>query len=195
MIKNRKKKVNNYSKTSIVLHWLLAGFIFIQLSIGLDMVGIPKGLDGKRAFWFTLHKSLGICIAALVVYRLLWRVRNGVPEPLNSMRPWEHLLSSTNHFLLYFCIILMPLSGILGSLFSNYPLNFFGVPLPKLIDHNILINALLSQVHQVTSYLFIFLISIHVLAALKHLFIDCDGVFGRMMFNEKPKKGQDESVT
>ena len=190
MIKNRKEKVDNYSKTSIVLHWLLAGLIFIQLSIGLDMVGIPKGLDGKRAFWFTLHKSLGICIAALVVYRLLWRVRNGVAEPLNSMRPWEQLLSSTNHFLLYFCMILMPLSGILGSLFSNYPLNFFGVPLPKLIDHNILIKELLSQVHQVTSYLFIFLILIHVLAALKHLFIDCDGVFGRMMFKEKSKRQQ-----
>tara|TARA_B100001059_G_C17479605_1_gene401012 strand:+ start:152 stop:409 length:258 start_codon:yes stop_codon:yes gene_type:complete len=85
----------------------------------------------------------------------------------------------------------MPLSGILGSLFSNYPLNFFGVPLPKLIDHNILIKELLSQVHQVTSYFFIFLILIHVLAALKHLFIDCDGVFDRMMFNEKPKKQQD----
>jgi cytochrome b561 len=190
MIKNRKEKVDNYSKTSIVLHWLLAGLIFIQLSIGLDMVGIPKGLDGKRAFWFTLHKSLGICIAALVVYRLLWRVRNGVPEPLNSMRPWEQLLSSTNHCLLYFCMVLMPLSGILGSLFSKYPLKFFGVLLPKLIDYNILIKELLSQVHQVTSYLFIFLISIHVLAALKHLFIDCDGVFGRMMFrvNQKSNK-------
>ena len=188
MIKNRKKKVNNYSKTSIVLHWLLAGLIFIQLSIGLDMVGIPKGLDGKRAFWFTLHKSLGICIAALVVYRLLWRARNGVPEPLNSMRPWEHLLSSTNHFLLYFCMILMPLSGIFGSLFSKYQLNFFGVPLPKLFDHNISIKEPLSQLHQVTSYLFIFLILIHVLAALKHLFIDCDGVFGRMMFKIKSKR-------
>ena len=191
MIKNRKEKVDNYSKTSIVLHWLLAGLIFIQLSIGLEMVGIPNGPDGKRAFWFTLHESLGICIAALVVYRLLWRVRNGVPEPLNSMRPWEQLLSSTNHFLLYFCMILMPLSGILGSLFSNYPLNFSGVPLPKLIDHNILIKELLSKVHQVTSYLFIFLILIHVIAALKHLFIDCDGVFDRMMLNEKPKKQQD----
>ena len=191
MIKKRKEKIDNYSKTSIVLHWLLASLIFIQLSIGLDMVGIPKGMDGKRAFWFTLHKSLGICIAALVVYRLLWRVRNGVPEPLNSMRLWEKLLSSTNHFLLYFCMILMPLSGILGSLFSNYPLNFSGVPLPKLIDHNILIKELLSKVHQVTSYLFIFLILIHVIAALKHLFIDCDGVFDRMMLNEKPKKQQD----
>ena len=191
MIRNRKEKVDIYSKTSIVLHWLLASLIFIQLSIGLDMVGIPKGLDGKKAFWFTLHKSLGICIAALVVYRLFWRVRNGVPEPLNSMRPWEQLLSSTNHFLLYFCMILMPLSGILGSLFSNYPLNFSGVPLPKLIDHNILIKELLSKVHQVTSYLFIFLILIHVIAALKHLFIDCDGVFDRMMLNEKPKKQQD----
>ena len=191
MIKNRKEKLDNYSKTSIVLHWLLAGLIFIQLSIGLDMVGIPKGPDGKKAFWFTLHKSLGICIAALVVYRLLWRVRNGVPEPLNSMKPWEQLLSSTNHFLLYFCMILMPLSGILGSLFSNYPLNFSGVPLPKLIDHNILIKELLSKVHQVTSYLVIFLILIHVIAALKHLFIDCDSVFDRMMLNEKPKKQQD----
>ena len=187
MIKNRKDRISKYSKTSIVLHWLLAGLIFTQLSIGLDMVGIPKGVEGNRTFWFALHKSLGICISALVIYRLSWRIRFGAPEPLNSMRPWEHLLSLTNHFLLYFCMILMPLSGILGSLFSNYPLNFSGVPLPKLIDHNILIKELLSKVHQVTSYLFIFLILIHVLAALKHLFIDCDGVFGRMMFKEKSK--------
>ena len=190
MIKNSEERVRNYSKTSIVLHWLLAGLILIQFSIGLDMVSIPKGLDENRSFWFNLHKSLGICIAALVFYRLFLRIRLGVLKPLNSMRPWEQLLSSTNHFLLYFCMILMPLSGIFGSLFSKYKLNFFGVPLPKLIDHNILIKELLSQIHQVTSYLFIFLISIHVLAALKHLFIDCDGVFGRMMFrvNQKSNK-------
>ena len=193
MIKNRNKRITNYSKTSIVLHWLLAGLIFIQFSIGLDMVGIPKGLDENRAFWFTLHKSLGICIAALVFYRLFLRIRFGVPEPLNSMRPWEQLLSSTNHFLIYCCMFLMPLSGIVGSLFSKYPLNFFGVPLPKLVDHNILIKEPLSQVHQVTSYLFIFLISIHVLAALKHLFIDCDGVFGRMMFKGN-QKGNETKV-
>lgn len=190
MIKNSKERVGNYSKTSIVLHWLLAGLILIQFSIGFDMVSIPKGLDENRSFWFNLHKSLGICIAAIVVYRLLWRIRFGVPEPINTMRPWEQLLSSTNHFLLYFCMVLMPLSGIFGSLFSKHQLNFFGVPLPKLVDHNISIKESLSQLHQVTSYLFIFLISIHVLAALKHLFIDCDGVFGRIMFNEKSKRQQ-----
>ena len=82
-------------------------------------------------------------------------------------------------------MIVMPISGITGSIFSKYPIKFFGIHLPRIVDPDETIKSFTSDLHQCFAYAFIVLIAIHILAALKHLFIDCDGVFERMMFWQK----------
>ena len=82
-------------------------------------------------------------------------------------------------------MILMPVTGITGSIFSKYPIKFFGSPLPRLADPNETIKSLTSDLHQYLAFAFVVFITIHILAALKHLFVDCDDVFERMMFRQK----------
>ena len=79
-------------------------------------------------------------------------------------------------------MLVMPITGIIGSIFSKYPIKFFGYALPKIADHNPTIKELTSTIHEYFALLFIFLITIHIFAALKHLIMDCDQVFERMMF-------------
>ena len=52
------------------------------------------------------------------------------------------------------------------------------------------LKELFSTVHLFASFAFLSLIKLHVLAALKHLFIDRDGVFHRMLPNRHADPAQ-----
>ena len=178
-----KLPINTFNKTAILLHWGIAFLIMAQFLIGLDMVDIPKGPDSSRPFWFNTHKSIGIVLGCLILFRLYWRLRSGVPESPASSPTWERIVANLSHILLYFCMILMPISGLVGSLFSKYDLLFLGVKIPKFFEHDGFIKELMTNTHQWTAYIFLAIICIHILAAIKHLVIDCDGIFERMMPN------------
>ena len=178
-----KKPIDSFNKTAILLHWGIAFLLMGQFLIGLDMVDIPKGPDSSRPFWFNTHKSIGIILGCLILFRLYWRLRSGVPESPAGSASWERIAARLSHMLLYFCMILMPISGLVGSLFSKYDLLFVGIRFPKFFEHDAVIKELMTITHQWTAYIFLTLICIHILAAVKHLIIDCDGVFERMMPN------------
>ena len=178
-----KKPINSFNKTAILLHWGIAFLLMAQFLIGLDMVDIPKGPDSSRPFWFNTHKSIGIVLGCLIVFRLYWRLRSGVPDSPAESPSWQRIAANFSHILLYFCMILMPVSGLVGSLFSKYDLLFVGIKIPKLFEHDAFIKELMTISHQWTAYIFLGIICIHILAAVKHLIIDCDGVFERMMPN------------
>ena len=178
-----KKIINSFNNTAILLHWVVAFLLMTQFLIGLDMVDIPKGPDSTRPFWFNTHKSIGILLGCLILFRLYWRLRSGVPESPAESPSWERIAARLSHMVLYFCMILMPISGLFGSLFSKYDLLFVGIKIPKFFEHDEFIKELMTNIHQWTAYIFLAVICIHILGAVKHLVIDCDGVFERMMPN------------
>jgi cytochrome b561 len=169
-----------YTRTAIVLHWLIAAAVFAQISLGLWMIGIPKSPPGVRAYWFNVHKSIGITIALLVIARLLWRFAHKPPPLPDTLPAWQRIAAKFNHYGLYACLIVQPLSGYLGSSFTKYPIKYFGYTLPHWGWEAPALKELMSQVHFATACIFIALIVLHVSAALKHRYLDRDGVFERM---------------
>jgi len=169
-----------YTRTAIVLHWLIAVAVFAQVSLGLWMIGIPKAPPGIRAYWFNVHKSIGITIGLLVIVRLLWRLRHRPPALPDTVPRWQRIAAKVSHYGLYVCMIVLPLSGYLGSSFTKYPIKYFGYALPHWGWEAPALKELMSQVHLVTACIFILLIVLHVSAALKHRFVSRDGVFERM---------------
>ena len=188
------RPIDSFNKTAILLHWVVAFLLMVQFLIGLDMVDIPKGPDSTRPFWFNTHKSIGIVLGCLILFRLYWRFRSGVPENPAGGPGWQRIAANLSHMLLYCCMILMPVSGLLGSLFSKYDLLFVGIKIPKFFEHDEFIKELMTNIHQWTAYIFLVIICIHILAAVKHLVIDCDGVFERMMpnFTNKPDSSSEK---
>ena len=185
---DKKNPGSGYSNWSIALHWFLALALLSQLFLGTIMVDIPKGPESDRAYWFNLHKSVGICLAIFIILRIICRLKYGAPDPLPSMKSWQKLASSLNHKLLYLCMILMPTTGFIGSLYSKYPIKFFGFPIARVVEPNPVIKEITSEIHAISAILFFILIAIHIVAALKHLLIDCDEIFQRMMFRNKSKQ-------
>ena len=169
-----------YDHIAMTLHWLVAIGVIAQILLGLWMIDIPKQPPGVRAYWFNLHKSIGITLGALIVARLAWRLTHRPPPLPSSMPRWQARAARVSHLLLYACMLTMPLAGYLGSAYSGYPIKYFGTTLPAWGWKDEALKDFFSAVHFTAALLFISLITLHVLAALKHLWFDRDGVFHRM---------------
>jgi cytochrome b561 len=161
------------------LHWLLAALLLAQIAFGWFLTTIPRG-SPARSYYVNLHKSTGLILAALILLRIIWRVAHAAP-PLPSFMPaWERLAAGVSHRALYLAMIVMPLSGYLASNFSKYGIKLFNaISLPPWGSNDAHLYALFNGTHVVTAYVFAGLISIHVLAALRHA-MRGDGVFLRM---------------
>lgn len=169
-----------YTRVAVTLHWLIAALVVTQLVLGWLMIEIPKQPVGVRAYWFNLHKSIGITIALLVLVRIAWRLRHPAPPLPASVPAWQRRAAAASHALLYACLLGMPLVGFLGSTFSGYPIKYFGILLPQWGFKSPSLKDFFSAVHLGFAWIFMTSIALHTGAALKHLLINRDGVFWRM---------------
>ena len=169
-----------YDRMLVVLHWVLAIGLFYQLGLGLWMEDIPKDPPGVRAEWFNLHKSIGICLGFLILWRLGWRVTHSVPAPPIGNTEFQNRLSKSAHRLLYVCMVILPVSGFMGSSFSQYPVKFFGFPLPKWWEPSTVGKEIFGTIHEVSAFIMMIVIILHISAAVWHQWVKRDGLLSRM---------------
>jgi cytochrome b561 len=167
-----------YTRTAIVLHWLVAALVLGQVSLGIGMQAIAKVPQGPRADAFNFHKSTGLVILALMLVRLGWRLAHPAP-PLGGMPAWQRRAARATHAVLYAALFVMPVAGYLGSAWSGYPVKWFGITLPSWTVAHPALKSLMSQVHLGASVVLLGAICLHVGAALRHLRLR-DGQFARM---------------
>jgi len=189
-----------YTKTAIILHWLIGAMIVFMFLLGWYMTELPKDAPkvmsfdlfdlgwwqwqvsnemSPRTFYFNLHKSVGITILALVVFRIYWRLTHTPPAPSAQLSAWERKLATAGHHLLYLLMVSIPLAGIAMSLNSKYGLQWFGIPLLSGLDDKPM-RDLFEEVHQTLGIAMLVVLALHVLGALKHRFIDKDDTLSRM---------------
>jgi cytochrome b561 len=169
-----------YERAAVVLHWIVALLIIALIATGWYMVGIPRNTP-ERAFFFNLHKSLGLFTAVFIVMLIVWRIRHAAPPFLPAMPRWETTAANLNHRLFYVLMVLVTITGYLTSSFSAYGPKLFGIPLPHWGWEDAALRGNFTAVHRITALIFAVLIVIHIGAALKHLLVDKDGVFQRML--------------
>jgi len=175
-----------YTNVAVALHWLIAIAVIAQYFWGWWMQGIPKQPPGVRADAFNLHKSIGLTIFALMALRVLWRMTH-VPPALPPMPRWQAILAHANHGLLYAVLVLLPLTGYLGSVWSGYPVKYFGITLPAWGAKSEALKDAMSAAHFGLTWLLAAAIALHVAAAAKHALIDRDGLLRRMWFGRRPQ--------
>jgi cytochrome b561 len=172
-------QAERYTRVAIVLHWLIAIGVLVQIAFGWWMIEIPKSPPGVRAYWFNIHKSIGITLGMLIVLRIVWRFTHGAPPLPAHIPSWQRMAAKISHFLMYACMIIMPLSGYLGSSFTKYPIKYWGYTLPHWGWESEVYKNICSQVHYTTVIIFMVLIAIHFSAAVKHMMAR-DGVIQRI---------------
>lgn len=188
-----------YTKTAIILHWVIGLLILGMFALGFWMDELPKELKVEsldlfdlgvytvnfaeptslRTFYFNLHKSIGVTVLALVLVRLFWRLGHAAPAFPATMKEWEKKLADTAHRALYLLMLAMPLSGLVMATFSKYGVKWFGVSLIAGLDKPEL-RDLFKEAHEMIGALLLTLVVLHVIAAIKHKAIDKDEVMQRM---------------
>lgn len=170
-----------YTNLAVLLHWLIALLIISGFALGVTMVDIP-GITPTKLKYFSWHKWIGVTVLGLAGVRLLWRLTHAAPAYPDSMRGWEKAAAHGLHGALYFLMFAVPVSGYFYSLAAGVPVVYLGiVPLPVLIEANQEWKPILKEVHYALNMTLLAAVVVHVGAALKHLFIDRDGVFKRML--------------
>ncbi len=157
----------------------MAILVLGTLGLGAFMSDIEPLSRRFQAFGW--HKSLGLLVLVLWVVRMVWRLRAHAPVLPAVMPLWQMRVAQVSHGLLYFLMLVVPISGWLYHSSTNLPLRWFGLfRVPPLIAANPGLKATLQDLHGVMAWTLLVLIFVHVGAALKHHFIDRDDVFRRM---------------
>jgi cytochrome b561 len=169
-----------YTRTAIVLHWLIGAALLAQMGFGWLLTEIPRQTP-ERGYYVNLHKSTGITLALFIVLRLLWRLWHRPPALPASVARWQRQAALVMHRLLYGLMLLMPLSGYVASNFSPHGLKYFGHALAPWGPDLPAVYRVLNGVHVASAWLLAVLIALHVLAALHHALIHRDGVVSRML--------------
>jgi cytochrome b561 len=179
-----------YTLTAIVLHWLLGVALLGMIGMGWYMADLP--FSPQRLKLYNWHKWAGITILALSVARLLWRFTHRPPalptELQNAMPRWQTLAFHATHHGMYALFFIVPLLGWAYSSAAGFPIVLFGMlPLPDLLSADKALAEVIKPWHGSTAFLLLALVATHVGAALKHQFVDRDGLIGRMLpFKERP---------
>jgi cytochrome b561 len=170
-----------YTYTAMLFHWLIALLVVAAFTLGLVMTDIP-GLTPTKLRYFSWHKWLGVTVLMLAVLRVLWRLFHQSPAYPDTMARWQQSAARGLHILLYVLIFAVPLSGYFYSLASGVPVVYLGLfELPVLIGADPVLKPVLKAVHFWLNMLLAGSVGVHVAAALKHQFVDRDGVLRRML--------------
>lgn len=169
---------SRYSGVAIAFHWLLALLIVGTFSVGLYMHELP--FSPTRLKLYNWHKWAGVTILALSALRLLWRLTHRTPPDL-PMPAWQRLAAHGAHWALYALFFLVPLAGWAYSSAAGFPIVVFGVlPLADLVAPDRALAEVLKERHALLAFALAAVVLLHVVAALKHHFIDRDGLLDRM---------------
>jgi len=191
---------NQYTKTAIVLHWLIGIAILAMFGLGWYMADLPKDAPkamsfdlfdlgiynwqlseeaSPRTFYFNLHKSIGVTLLALIAFRIFWRLTHRPPALLDSLSAAEKKVATAGHHTLYLMMVLVPVSGVLMTLYSKFGLKWFGMDVFAGLDNPVMRDTF-KEAHELLGVVMITVIGLHVLGAIKHKVINKDGTMDRM---------------
>jgi cytochrome b561 len=92
-------RIGSYTLAAQALHWITAALMFTLLPLAWVMVNMPR-TAANRELIYTLHKSLGLTVLALVAARLIWRAIYPAPALPGTLARWERTSATCSHWLL-----------------------------------------------------------------------------------------------
>ena len=178
----------SYTAPARFLHWLMAPLLLGMLAMGFYVSDLP--FSPQRLQLVAWHKWAGVSVFVLVLLRLAWRFTHAPPPLPRTSSTFVRRASALAHGLLYGLMVCMPVSGWLMSSAKGVPTVWFGVlRLPDLLSRDKALGDALHDVHESLALALCALVLLHVAAALKHHFIDRDGLLRRMWPRARPAKG------
>lgn len=177
---------SRYSTLAIWLHWIIALLVLGNLIGGLVVGGLLDSADPAQKLLgrtvIMLHRSIGLTVLALTLFRLGWRIANPPPPLPSHMTRTEILLAHASHYGFYVLLLVLPLSGwaMSSTRLPARPMLWFGIAEVPRLPLAAGLNGTFSESHELLGWLAIAMIALHVLAANKHHIFDRDNLLARM---------------
>jgi cytochrome b561 len=160
-----------FSLATRLLHWVMAPLLLAMLLVGTGMVAT---VSHWRLTLLALHKPLGVALLVLAVVRLALRLAGATPPLPHTMPVPLRVAAHASHWLLYGCMLAMPLIGWAMLSAGGFPLPLH---LPPLLAPDVATYAALRSLHTVVGEAFYLLVIGHVVAGVMHALLLRDGVF------------------
>lgn len=176
-----KDSQNNYGVVAKLLHWGSALVVFGLFAVGFWMVDLTYYSEWYKTapHW---HKSIGLLLALVTVFRIAWKIVMPSPAPLKSHSRQLVVISKLAHSALYLLLIILFISGYLISTADGRGIAVFDwftlASLGELINEQ---EDIAGVIHKYTAYSLIGLVVIHAFGAIKHHVIDKDNTLKRMI--------------
>jgi cytochrome b561 len=176
-----RNRNDRYGLIAILLHWGTALAVVVLFSLGLWMTSLDYYHPWYRSAP-DIHRAIGVLLAIIVVLRLVWRLREGTPDPDPGHSLAERHISRFVHGLLYALLLLTALAGYLISTADGRPVDVFGLfSVPATIQGLANQEDIAGTAHLALAIALVSVAGIHALAALKHHFLDRDRTLLRML--------------
>lgn len=173
---------DRYGVVTKVLHWSIAVLIFGLVGLGWYMVDLTY-FDRWYNASLAWHRVLGLAVLLLAVLFVGWKRFSPSPAHPFGLPRLQQIAAVTVHHLLVVMMFLLPITGYLISTSAGKAIDVFGlfeVPALFRVERNV--RDLAIAIHYYAAYGTGVLALGHAAAALKHQFIDRDGLLARMLW-------------
>jgi cytochrome b561 len=169
----KPKRQNAAFKNLMLLHWIMATFIF---SLYVTGVFVAHPYQTPFLEWIIpfLHQSFGMLVLMLLIARIFLLLRLiGYRYSRRSPKVTSHWLRITIlHSSLYFFMLIAPISGFLLRNFFGLNTIFFGIPIPPVFDVNENWMKIARSSHFWSSCIFLAFVLLHILAYRKIVWVN-----------------------
>ena len=209
-----KNSATQYGIVSKALHWsiaLLFALQFLSILCFRFLEEQPTDITWGVLNW---HKSLGLLILVLGIFRLIWRRLVKLPDWPRHFSNWDKSVTHFAEYGLYTSIFLMTISGLVIELTGGHYIPFFGFfyvdglsPYihfrPVSYDEATMAARAATQlpalsnsfvvVHIAGAYGVLVFFTSHILHVIKHQQSDETKILGRMLPQKKTEGPDPES--
>ena len=170
----------SYDRVMRAIHWTT--LLLVAAAFTAVWIADPAVVGPYVGQVVHVHRSLGLTVAALTVFRLAWRWWAGIPALPADLPAVQKLAARTAEGLIYVLLLAQPLVGLLYTNAYGLRVNFFFlVQIPAVMARDRPLGMLLGEIHSFLGYTLLTLIGLHAAAALFHHFIRRDDVLNAML--------------
>ena len=158
---------SRYGAVAQILHWATAILVVAAFAYGLGG-SEQRVYSTARDFQRQLHETLGMCVFALSVFRVLWRAIDPPPEP-QEMPRWMQIGAKCIQGLLYLLLLAVPLTAVIGAWLEGHALTLLGgitIAPMLMLSHDT--GAVFAELHTVLGDAILWLAGVHAFAAIYH---------------------------
>ena len=173
--------VESFGWVSRLIHWAMAVCIIGMLAFGTYIANMTPSMS--NLWMYGLHKSVGLCLFALVVVRLVWHRISPPPAILtDGIAPWQLTVARWLHVLLYALMLAVPLTGWIASAATGIDVVLFNsVTLPQITPVSEAWDTVFFALHGWLTKLLIGALVLHAGGALVRYFRHGDRTLQRMV--------------